>query len=180
MSETAGNRCETLVANRTISPMPITNSGSAASDSVVIERMWSVGLSRLTAIHTPSPIDSGSATSAETSTRNAELRIRAEISEETGCSVAAEVPKLPVITPPSQWKYCDTADSLRCSWRVSAASRAGVALRPRIARAALPGSAWVAANTTIDTSSRISSPRRMRRSRNRLMALGSPDQAARR
>ena len=35
MIETAGSACDTLVANSRTSPMPITNSGSAASASVV-------------------------------------------------------------------------------------------------------------------------------------------------
>ena len=76
--------------------MPITNSGSAASTSVPVERTWSVGLSRLTAIQTPSAIDSGSATSAEIATRNAEFASGAEISSMTGSWVAGEVPRLPV------------------------------------------------------------------------------------
>ena len=71
MIDTAGNAWDTLVANSSTSPIPITNSGSAASASVMIDRTWSVGLSRRTAMSTPSPIDSGMAMSPETSTRNA-------------------------------------------------------------------------------------------------------------
>ena len=77
MMDTAGSTCDTLVANSNTSAMPITNSGRAASARVVIERMWSVGLSRRTAMRTPRPIDSGTAMIADTSTRNAELASRA-------------------------------------------------------------------------------------------------------
>ena len=77
MMDTAGSTCEALVANSSTSPIPITNSGSAARASVVIERTWSVGLSRRTAMRTPRAIDSGTAMIADTSTRNAELASRA-------------------------------------------------------------------------------------------------------
>src|ERR1700749_1436270 len=63
---------------------------------------------------------------------------------------------------PSQCVYWENADSLRCSCWVSAASRAGVALRPRMATAAFPGRAWVAANTTTETRNSVRSPSRTR------------------
>src|SRR5215213_3863566 len=72
-NETAGNQWNTLVANSSTRPIPITNSGSAASTSVVVEATWSTGRSRRIAIQTPSAIESGIATSEATSTRNAEL-----------------------------------------------------------------------------------------------------------
>src|SRR5205085_9537057 len=96
--DTAGNKCDRLVANSSASPIPITNSGSAASASVLVESTWSVGLSRRTAMITPRKIDSGSATIAATKTRKAELANRPLSSVVTGCSVAAEVPRLPVST----------------------------------------------------------------------------------
>src|ERR1700744_2714405 len=97
MIETPGSTGHTyLVASSNASPMPITNSGSAARTSVPVERTWSVGLSRLTAIQTPSEIDSGIATSAEIATRNAEFASGAEIRLDTDCEFADEVPRLPV------------------------------------------------------------------------------------
>src|ERR1700759_155137 len=72
MIDTAGSACDTFVASNNTSAMPMTNSGSAASDSVVSDKTWSVGLSRRTAMRTPRAIDSGTAMIAETSTRNAE------------------------------------------------------------------------------------------------------------
>src|SRR5258707_1248431 len=48
----------------------------------------------------------------------------------------------------------------------TAARLAGVADRPRMARAGSPGSAWVAAKTTIDTMSRTMSPSSSRRTIN--------------
>ena len=80
----------------------------------------------------------------------------------TASWVAAEMPRLPCRMFPSQWVYWETADSFRCNWRVSAATRPGVALRPRMAIAAFPGSAWVAANTTTDTRNNVNSPSRTR------------------
>ena len=84
-SETAGNQWNTLVANSSTSPIPITNSGSAASTSVTVEPTWSTVRSRRIAIQTPSPIDSGIATSDATSTRKAEFPTRSESSSLTGC-----------------------------------------------------------------------------------------------
>src|SRR4051795_6259264 len=109
-SETAGNQWKTMVANSSTSPMPITNSGSAASTSVVVEPMWSTGRSRFMAIQTPSPIDRGMATNDATKTRNAELATRDDSSSLTGCWVAADSPKEPVITPPIHCRYWLTSE----------------------------------------------------------------------
>src|ERR1700744_5501363 len=128
MIDTAGNHRNTyLVASSRIRVIPITKSGSAARQSVPVDRTWSVGLSRLTAIHTPSEIESGIATIAEIATRNAEFASGPEISLLTGSWVGAEIPRLPVRIPLSQCQYCANADSLRCNWSVSAFNRAGVA-----------------------------------------------------
>src|SRR5215207_10255965 len=95
-SDTAGNHWNTLVANSSTSPMPITNSGSAASTSETVEPMWSAGRSRFIANQTPSAIESGIATSDAIRTRNSELPTRSDSSSLTGCCVAADSPKLPV------------------------------------------------------------------------------------
>ena len=74
-----------------------------------------------------------------------------------------EVPMSPRTTPPSQPPYWLMSGSSRLScWRSASYLALSAASLPRIARAGSPGSAWVAAKTTIDTSSRVSSPRPMR------------------
>jgi hypothetical protein len=115
ISDTAGNQWNTLVANSRMSPMPITNSGSAASTRLSVEPTWSTGRSRRIAIRTPSPIDIGIATSAASRTRKAELPTRDESSSDTGCWVAADVPKLPLSTPPIHCRYWLTTESSRLS-----------------------------------------------------------------
>src|SRR6185437_6341796 len=68
--------------------------------------------------------------------------------------------------PVIQFQYCCSTGWSRLScWR-SALRLAGVAFRPRIARAGSPGSAWVAANTTTETSASTRNPSRMRRTMN--------------
>src|ERR1700716_506921 len=62
--------------------------------------------------------------------------------------------------------YCSTTGRFRWSCSRSAARLAGVAPRPRMARAGSPGSAWVAAKTTIETSTSTRSPWRTRRTMN--------------
>src|SRR6185312_10552702 len=65
----------------------------------------------------------------------------------------------PWMRPVIQFQYCCRTGWSRFScWR-SAFRLAGVAVRPRIERAGSPGSAWVAANTTTETSASTSSPR---------------------
>src|ERR687895_1657078 len=162
-SETAGNHCTTSVANTMIRTIPITNSGSEARIREPVETMGSTARSRRIASHTPIPIDSGIATAAEISTRNRELPTRLDSSSLTGAWVAAESPRSRVKIPPSHWRYWLTTGSDRLSWSRSAASRSAVASRPRIACAASPGSASVAANTSSDTSHSVSRPRASRR-----------------
>src|SRR5919107_1878342 len=83
-----------------ISPMPMTNSGSAARIRVIVEVTWSAGRSRFIAVHTPIRIDSGIAMADATSTRNAELPTRSDSSWVTGCWVAAELPRIAVAASP--------------------------------------------------------------------------------
>src|SRR5919202_550930 len=162
-SDTAGKMWNRPVAKMRISPMPITNSGSAARISVIVELTWSAGRSRFIAIQTPMTIDSGIAITEATTTRNDEFATRSDSSWLTGCCVAAESPKLPVTTPFSHSVYCVTTDWLRCSCSRSAATRSGVASLPRIAVAASPGRARTAAKTTSETSHRVRIPSPMRR-----------------
>src|SRR3989441_949110 len=114
-------------------------------------------------------IDSGMEITPETSSRKAVLTMRSPSSLLTGSCAANERPASPCSSPAAQVRYCTTLGWLRCSWSRRAARLAGVAPRPRIARAGSPGSAWVAAKTTIDTSTRTSSPWRIRRRMNRRM-----------
>src|SRR5437868_8977121 len=114
-------------------------------------------------------IDSGMEITPETSSRKAVLTMRSPSSLLTGSCAANERPASPCSSPPAQVRYCTTFGWLRWSWSRSAARLAGVAPRPRIARAGSPGSAWVAAKTTIETRTSTSSPWRIRRRMNRRM-----------
>src|SRR3989441_2111885 len=111
-------------------------------------------------------IDSGMEITPETSSRKAVLTMRSPSSLLTGSCAANERPASPCSSPAAQVRYCTTLGWLRCSWSRRAARLAGVAPRPRIARAGSPGRAWVAAKTTIETSTSTSSPWRMRRTMN--------------
>src|SRR4051794_7709727 len=162
-SETAGKMWNRPVAKMRTRQIPMTNSGSAARTSVTVEVTLSTARSRFIAIHTPSTIDSGIAMIDATKTRNAEFATRSDRICVTGCCVAAELPKSKVRIPFSHCVYCVTTDSLRCSCSRRAATRSGVAVLPRIAVAASPGSAITAAKTTSDTSHRVRIPRPMRR-----------------
>jgi hypothetical protein len=152
----------------------MTNSGSAASTSVTVEPTWSTGRSRFIAIHTPRPIDSGTATAEATSTRKAELATRVDSSSLTGCWVAMDSPKLPLSTPPIHSRYWLTTDWSRFSCSRRAATLSGVASLPRMAVAASPGSASTAANTTSEMSHRVSTPSAIRRMISFLIAASAP------
>src|ERR1700730_16229005 len=95
-------------------------------------------------------------------TRKAELTSRSPISLLTGSWAASEGPRSPRTSRLAQLAYWTTTAWSRLScWR-SAWRLAGVAVRPRIARAGSPR-AWVAAKTTIDTRTSTRSPSRIRR-----------------
>src|SRR3954454_8240365 len=162
-SDTAGKMWNRPVAKMRTRQMPMTNSGSAARTSVTVEVTLSTARSRFIAIQTPSTIDRGIAMIDATKTRNAEFATRSDRIWVTGCCVAAELPKSKVTIPFSHCVYCVTTDSLRWSWSRSAATRSGVAVLPRIAVAASPGSAMTAAKTTSETSQRVRTPRAIRR-----------------
>src|SRR5207248_497398 len=106
---------------------------------------------------------------AEQSSKKAVLMSRSLKSLLTGSWAAKERPASPWSSPAAQVRYCWTTGWLRCSCARNAARLAGVAPRPRIARAGSPGRAWVAAKTTIETSTSTSSPWRMRRTMNSQM-----------
>src|SRR2546430_337936 len=84
----------------------------------------------------------------------------------TGTCAANEVPRSPWSMPVIHVKYCENTVRFRCSCSRSAFKLAGVAVRPRIARAGSPGSACVAANTTIETRNSTRIPSRTRRTMN--------------
>jgi hypothetical protein len=62
-----------------------------------------------------------------------------------------DTPRLPWNRSPSQSTYCLSSGSSRWKSARKLASASGVAFRPSRATAASPGSARVAANTSIDT-----------------------------
>src|SRR6185437_4390992 len=163
---TAGRTWSTVVANRMTSTRPTTNSGSAARASSRFELAWSKTFSRLNADHAPIAIDSGIDSTAETATSTAEFTSLGASSVDTGSWAASEVPKLPCSRPITHFQYWVSTGSSRCSWRRRAARLAGVADRPRMARAGSPGSAWVARNTRMDTRTRTKIPSSSRRTMN--------------
>jgi hypothetical protein len=147
----AGRTWSTVVANRMTSARPTTNSGSAARASSRFELAWSKTFSRLNADHAPIAIDSGIDSTAASATSTAEFTSLGASRVLTGSWAASDVPKLPRSRPVTQVQYWLNTGWSRCSWRRSAARLAGVADRPRMARAGSPGSAWVARNTRTET-----------------------------
>ena len=149
--------------NRRTSPIPVTNSGSAAIPSSASALTLSVAESRLRAPSTPMVSASGTATSAAIATRKAELRTESLITSTTGVSVARDVPGLPVSNPLTNERYWSITGRLRCSCSRRAARLDGVALRPSSALAGSVGSATVAANTITDTIASVRTPSSSRR-----------------
>src|SRR5262249_42246487 len=142
---------KTVVANRMTRTSATTNSGSAAKASRRFELRASKIFSRLNAAQEPIAIDSGIDTIADIATSTEELTSLGQSSVVTGSCAAKEVPKLPRSNPVNQVQYWLKTGWSRCSFSRRAARLAGVADRPRMARAGSPGSACVAAKTTIDT-----------------------------
>src|SRR5215472_5515984 len=166
----AGRTWNTVVANRMTSTKATTNSGCAARSSSRFELVVSKTFSRLSAAQAPIAIDSGIDSTAASATSTAEFTRLGPSRVLTGSWAASDVPRLPCSRPVTQVQYCSIAGWSRCSWRRRAARLAGVADRPRMARAGSPGSAWVARNTTTET--RISTT--MPSSSRRRMKLHTP------
>src|SRR5215470_3916998 len=162
----AGRTWDTVVANRMTSTKATTNSGSAARSSSRFELVWSKTFSRLSAAHAPIAIDSGIDSTAASATSTAELTSLGASNVLTGSWASSDVPRLPCTSPVSHAQYWLNTDWLRWSWRRSAARLAGVADRPRMARAGSPGSAWVARNTRIETRISTTTPSSSRRRMN--------------
>src|SRR5215469_3546348 len=156
----------TVVANTMTSTRATTNSGSAARASSRFELVWSKTFSRLSAAYAPIAIDRGIDSTAASATSTAEFTSLGLSNLVTGSWAASEVPRLPCSSPVTQVQYCSNTGRSRCSWRRSAARLAGVADRPRMARAGSPGSAWVARNTRIETRIRTTTPSSSRRRMN--------------
>src|SRR6266545_4519587 len=133
----AGRTWDTVVANRMTSTTATTNSGSAARTSSRFELVVSKTFTSLGLSNVL-----------------------------TGSWAASDVPRLPCSRPVTQVQYWVSTGWSRCSWRRRAARLAGVADRPRMARAGSPGSAWVARNTRIDTRIRTRIPSSSRRMMN--------------
>src|SRR5262245_58494092 len=148
------------------STTPNSNSGSAARTSSRFELRVSKIFSRRNAAQEPIAIDSGIETIAEMATSTAEFTSLGANSVVTGSWAASEVPRLPRSSPVNQVQYWVKTGWSRCSFSRSAARLCGVADRPKMARAGSPGSAWVAAKTTIDTMNRTMRPSSSRRTMN--------------
>ena len=162
-STVGGSQLKTTVPNSRTSPMPETNSGSAAMPSSPSELPLSNTESRLSAPSTPSESARGIAMTAEIATRKAELRTESLITSITGVSVASDVPGLPVSRPLTNDQYWSISGRFRCSVSRSALRLSGVAFRPSSARAGSVGSATVAANTITETIARVTIPSATRR-----------------
>src|SRR5262245_11032907 len=162
----AGRTWDTVVANRMTSTRATTNSGSDARSSSRFELVWSKTFSRLSAAHAPIAIDSGIDSTAASATSTAEFTSLGLSSVLTGSWAASDVPKLPCSRPVTQVQYWVTTGWSRWSWRRSAARLAGVADRPRMARAGSPGSACVARNTRTETKTSTTIPSSSRRRMN--------------
>ena len=144
----------TVVANSTTSVMPTTNSGSAARAASPIERrrvedavapQRGVRADRDRERDRDQPGD-------EHQERRVDRAGRAGRSE-TGSRAASDVPRSPCSEAGDPVPVLAERRAGRGAAARAAAFRlAGVAVRPRIARAGSPGSAWVAANTTTETS----------------------------
>src|SRR5690242_9291870 len=162
----AGRTWDTVVANRMTSTKATTNSGSAARSSSRLELVVSKTFSRLNAAHAPIAIDSGIDSTAAIATRTAEFTSLGDSKVLTGSWAASDRPRLPCSRPVTQVRYWSMTGWSRCSWRRRAARLAGVADRPRMARAGSPGSAWVARNTSRETRTSTRTPSRSRRTMN--------------
>src|SRR6266568_3569580 len=168
----AGRTWKTVVANRMTSTRPTTNSGSAARTSSRLELVVSKAFSRLSAAHAPIAIDTGIDSTAAIATSTAEFTSLGDSRVLTGSWAASDLPRLPCSRPVTHVQYCSITGWSRCSWRRRAARLAGVASRPRMARAGSPGSAWVARNTRIETRMRTTIPSSSRRRMNPHTPLG--------
>jgi hypothetical protein len=102
-----------------------------ASDTVEIA--WSAGLPARAPETIPSTIATGSSTARARPASTAVLISRSPIRVETGCWAVSDRPRLPCRNPHSQEKYRTLAGRSSPSWRLTAASAAGLELRPRIA-----------------------------------------------
>jgi hypothetical protein len=151
---------------------PTTNSGSAARASSRFELVWSKTFSRLNAAHAPIAIDSGIDSTAASATSTAEFTSLGASRVLTGSWASSDLPRLPCSRPVTHVQYCSITGWSRCSWRRRAARLAGVADRPRMARAGSPGSAWVARNTRMETRISTTIPSSSRRRMNPHTPLG--------
>src|SRR5215468_9803928 len=165
-------RGNTVVAKKMTRTRATTNSGSAARTSSRFELTRSKAFSRLNAAHEPIAIDSGIDTTAAIATSTAELTSLGASSVVTGSCAASDLPRLPCSRPVTQVQYWLMTGWSRCSWRRRAARLAGVADRPRMARAGSPGSAWVARNTRTETRISTTIPSSSRRRMNPHTPLG--------
>jgi len=104
-----------------------------------------------------------------TKTRTAELTILGSTKPHTGSPLTRDWPRLPVNSPDIHTQYWSNSPRSRCRVTSSARTRAGVALCPSIAYAALPGSTSVARNTTTDTRNKVTTPMASRRRIKRAM-----------
>src|SRR6266545_7301767 len=160
-TDTDGSQRKTVVENKATSRIPITNSGSAATPRSPTWMTWSAARSRRRAATIARRKASGMISTAARATRTPLFTTRDPISEATDPPLASDVPGSPRTAPPSHDRYRVTTGSSRLSWACSAATRSGVADRPRIARAGSP-SAWVAPNTMTEISQRVSAARTRR------------------
>ncbi len=177
-SETPGKTWKTTVASKMIRPMATTNSGSDVAASSTTDEMRSNQPSLRRAAKAPSATPRNEPITPVTRTRMAELTSLGSTRLHTDWLLTRELPSLPSNRPEIHVQYWSKRPRFRCSWFSSARTRTGLAFRPRIAKAALPGSTSVATNTTTETRNRVSTPKASLRRTKRAIGFPSRTPAA--
>ena len=145
---------------------PMAKAGTALRQSVTRDVTWSTARLRRIALTVPMITASGLSISMLISVRAPEFSSRVRTMYDTCSDDTREVPQLPVTRPLIQRPYWTISDWSSPSCRVSEATSCGVvSLCPTRIVAALPGSRWMAAKTSTETSHRMKMPPTSRRRR---------------
>src|SRR3989442_787165 len=155
--------------NTAIRTTPVTNSGTADSERPLIVMPRSAALPSLRAAIVPPIRLSGTTIKKATRASSNEWRSAVVSWGRTGTCSFCDVPKSPWTTPVIQSLYCVSAGLSVPSWWLRDATAWGLASGPRIERPTLPGSSWMAQNTSTEISQRVITASPRRRSMKRAM-----------
>src|SRR6202035_1651047 len=145
---------------------PMAKAGTALRQSVTRDVTWSTARLRRIALTVPMITASGLSISMLISVRAPEFSSRVRTRYDTGSDDTREVPQLPVTRPLIQRPYWAISGWSSPSCLLSEATSCGVvSLCPTRIVAALPGSRWMAAKTSTETSHRMKMPPTSRRRR---------------